>query len=140
MKSTATGALVLMFSLLWTISAMAFGSSPNSQRPVSHSPDRPGPLAENTLANKPLTLHESGKILISWERRELSRSHRVSEKHGNDRSLRSVIGTDTNNDGKASGHVIVNTAPEEDCGCTDDRLDPPGGSILRSVKPQAGTF
>ncbi len=140
MKPAKTGALVLMLSLFWAMCAVAHGSSSTIELPFTYSLETPKSLPENTLTHGGMNLHESEKVLISWERHELSRSHKVKEKDSNDRSLRSVIGIDTDDDRKAKGHVIVHTDPEKDCGCTDDTPDLGGSSILRHVQPQAGTF
>lgn len=140
MKSAITGALALMLSLSWTFCAVAHASPSMTQRPSAHSPVWAGSLAGNTLAHGSVTLKESSKIVISWERRELSRSHRVRAENVNSRSLRSAVGIDTNGDHGNSGHAVAHAEPEEDCGCKDDRLDPGGPGVLRSVKPQAGTF
>lgn len=140
MKPATTGALVLLISLSWNVWAVAFGSLSIIQRPLTYTPESPGSLAESTLTHEGITLHNSEKTLISWERRELSRSYKVNERNANERSLRSVIGIDTNNDGDASGRVIVHKDPKEDCGCKDDGLDSGGTSTLHNVKPRTGTF
>ncbi len=131
---------MLLLCLSWSVSVAASGSLPAVQRASTYSPEKPGSLAENTLTHESIPPHGSEMTLISWERRELSRSYKVNEGSNGDRPLRSPIGIDTNHDGKASGRVSVHKDPGEDCGCKDDGLDSGGTSTLRNLKPRTGAL